>query len=70
MAEKMGISVSDFKIRYLDILKMDDGTLIHVLKLGKLCPFLNEENEECECRDFKPIFCKIYPIIFTLEDEK
>ena len=70
MAEKMGISVSDFKVRYLDILKMDDGTLIHVLKLGKLCPFLNEENDECECRDFKPIFCKIYPVIFTLEDEK
>lgn len=70
MAEKMGINVSDFKIRYLDILKMDDGTIIHVLKLGKLCPFLNEENEGCECRDFKPVFCKIYPVIFTLEDEK
>lgn len=70
MAEKMGISVSDFKIRYLDVLKMDDGTLIHVLKLGKLCPFLNEETEECECRDFKPIFCKIYPVVFTIEDEK
>ncbi len=70
MAKKMGISVSDFKIRFLDALKMDDETLIHVLKLGKLCPFLNEENEECECRDFKPIFCKIYPLVFTLENEK
>ncbi len=70
MAEKMGISVLEFKIRYLDVLKMDDGTLIYVLKLGKLCPFLNEENKECDCRDFKPIFCKIYPVIITLEDEK
>lgn len=70
MAEKMSISVSEFKIRYLDVLKMDDGTLIHVLKLGKLCPFLSEENDECECRDFKPIFCKIYPVVFTLGDEK
>lgn len=69
MAEKMGISVSDFKIHYLDLLKMDDGTLIHVLKLGKLCPFLNED-EVCECRNFKPIFCKIYPLVFTVEDEK
>lgn len=69
MAEKMGISVSDFKIRYLDLLKMDDGTLIHVLKLGKLCPFLNED-EVCECRNFKPIFCKIYPLVSTVEDKK
>ncbi len=70
MAEKMGMSISEFKIRYLDALKMDDGTLIYVLKLGKLCPFLNEENDECECRDFKPIFCKIYPLVFTLEKNK
>lgn len=70
MAKKLGISVSEFKIRYLDALKMDDETLIHVLKLGKLCPFLSEENNECECRNFKPIFCKIYPVILTLEDNK
>ncbi len=70
MAEKMGINVSEFKIRYLDALKMDDGTLIYVLKLGKLCPFLSDENTECECRDFKPIFCKIYPLVLTLEDDK
>ncbi|WP_011307942.1 YkgJ family cysteine cluster protein [Methanosarcina barkeri] len=70
MAEKMGINVSEFKIRYLDAVEMDDGTLIYVLKLGKLCPFLCEENEECKCRDFKPIFCKIYPLVLTLEDNK
>lgn len=69
MAEKMGITISDFKIRYLDLLKMDDGTLIQVLKLGKICPLLNKDNL-CECRDFKPIFCKIYPVVFTIEDEK
>ncbi len=39
MAKKMGISVSEFELKYLDILKTDDGTLIHVLKLGELCPF-------------------------------
>lgn len=69
MARKMGISASDFKIRYLDLIKMDDGTLVNVLKLGKLCPFLNED-EVCECRNFKPIFCKVYPIVFKIEDEK
>ncbi|MGB9938987.1 YkgJ family cysteine cluster protein [Methanosarcina sp.] len=69
MARKMGISISEFKIRYLDLLKMDDGTPIQVLKLGKLCPFLNEE-EVCECQNFKPVFCKIYPLVFTVEDEK
>ncbi len=67
MAKKMGISVSEFKLKYLDVLKMDDGTLIHVLKLGELCPFLNKETEACGCRDFKPIICKIYPVIFTIE---
>ena len=70
MAKKMGISVSEFKLRYLDILKMDDGTLVHVLKLGELCPFLNKETEACECSDFKPIICKIYPVVFSVESGK
>jgi|GEM_PF-418465 len=70
MAKKMGISVSEFKFRYLDILKMDNGTLVHVLKLGELCPFLNKETEACECSDFKPIICKIYPLVFTVEAGK
>lgn len=70
MAKKMGMSVSEFKLKYLDVLKMDDGTLIHVLKLGELCPFLNRETEVCECRDFKPLICKIYPVVFTVEGEK
>ncbi|AKB36247.1 hypothetical protein MSSAC_1657 [Methanosarcina siciliae C2J] len=70
MAKKIGISVSEFKLRYLDVLEMDDGTLVHVLKLGELCPFLNEETGECECSDFKPIICKIYPVVFTVEAGK
>jgi len=70
MAKKMGISVPEFEILYLDILRMSDGTLLNVLKLGELCPFLNEESEECECRNFKPIFCKIYPVVFTIEADK
>jgi len=70
MAKKMGISISEFKLRYLDILKMDDGTLVHVLKLGELCPFLNKETEACDCSDFKPIICKIYPVVFTVDAGK
>jgi len=70
MAKKMGVSVFEFEVRYLDILRIDDGTRLYVLKLGKLCPFLNEETKECECQNFKPIFCKVYPIIFTVEAEK
>jgi len=69
MASELGISVSKFKARYLDIVEMDDGTRIDVLKLGKLCPFLNKETYECECREFKPILCKIYPVVFKVEDE-
>lgn len=70
IAKKMGINLSDFKILYTDVLKMDDGTLINVLKLGKLCPFLNKKTGECKCKNFKPILCKIYPIIFTIDAEK
>jgi uncharacterized protein len=70
MAKEMGISAYEFEVRYLDILKMDDGTRLYVLKLGKVCPFLNEETKECECRNFKPIFCKVYPVIFTAEARK
>lgn len=66
MAKEMGMSVHEFENRYLDILRMDDGTQLHVLKLGRLCPFLNGETKECECRNFKPIFCKVYPVVFTV----
>lgn len=67
MAKKMGISVTEFEIRFLDILRLDDGTQLYLLKLEKLCPFLNEETKECECQNFKPIFCKVYPVIFTVK---
>ena len=70
MAKEMGMSVYEFEVRYLDILKMDDGTRLYILKLGKLCPLLNEETKECECRNFKPIFCKVYPVVFTVETRK
>lgn len=70
MAEKMGMTVSEFEIRYLDILEMNDETRLDVLKLGKLCPFLNEETEKCRCQSFKPILCKIYPLIFTIKSNK
>jgi Fe-S-cluster containining protein len=70
MATKMGISISEFESHYLDILKMDDGTLLYLLKLGKLCPFLNKASKVCECRNFKPIFCKVYPVVFTIEAGK
>ena len=67
MAKKMGISVTEFKIRFLDILRLDDGTQLDLLKLEKLCPFLNRETKECECQNFKPIFCKVYPVVFTVK---
>ncbi len=70
MAKEMGISAYEFEVRYLDILKMDDGTRLYVLKLGKVCPLLNKETKECECRNFKPIFCKVYPVVFTVEAQK
>jgi Fe-S-cluster containining protein len=70
IAKKMGISVFEFEVRYLDVLRMDDGTRLSILKVGKVCPFLNKENKECGCRNFKPILCKVYPIVFKVEAEK
>lgn len=70
MTEKMGISANEFETLYLDILKMKDGTKLYVLKLGKLCPFLNKKSRECECQNFKPILCKVYPIIVTIKTNK
>ncbi|HII02668.1 TPA: YkgJ family cysteine cluster protein [Methanosarcinaceae archaeon] len=69
MASRLGISVREFEDLYLDILEMNDGTRIDVLKLGRLCPFLNRKTFECECREFKPILCKIYPVVFKVEGE-
>jgi uncharacterized protein len=69
MAKQMGISTLKFEARYLDTLRMDDGTRLYVLKLGELCPFLNKETKECGCKNFKPIFCKVYPVVFTVEAE-
>jgi uncharacterized protein len=70
MAKEMGISVYEFENQYLDVLELEDETRLNVLKLGKLCPFLNVRTKECECRNFKPIFCKVYPVVVTVEAEK
>jgi Fe-S-cluster containining protein len=67
MAKEMGISVYEFEVRFLDVLKFADGTKLFLLKLERLCPFLNEETKVCECRNFKPVFCKVYPVVFTVE---
>lgn len=67
MAKELGISVKEFELRFLDILRFDDGTQLYLLKLEKLCPFLNEETKECVCQNFKPIFCKVYPVVFTVK---
>ncbi len=36
--------------KYLDVIKMEDGTELDVLKLIHGCQFLNKSTYECECR--------------------
>lgn len=59
--------VSLFAERYLDILEMDDGQQLDVVKLVGICPFLDRRTGECGCRGFKPVLCEIYPITFSVE---
>ena len=58
MAKEMGISVTEFKLRFLDILRFDDGTQLYLLKLEKLCPFLNEETKNVNVRNSNLYFVK------------
>jgi Fe-S-cluster containining protein len=60
MASMLGLSVAEFSERYLDVIVMDDGMELDVLKLINGCPF------ECNCRHFKVVLCEIYPVAFQV----
>lgn len=66
MAAAAGLSVGEFSDRYLDILQMEDGMELDVLRLINGCPFLDRGTFECNCRKFKVVLCEIYPIGFDV----
>ena len=68
MAETAGLSVSEFSERFLDILLMEDGTELDVLRLINGCPFLDRGTFECNCREYKVVLCEIYPIDFQVHE--
>ena len=77
MASVMGLSVTEFSERFLDIIVMDDGKELDVLRLIDGCPFLDKESRNgqppsyaCTCKEFKVVLCDIYPIAFHARDGK
>ncbi|MFH1465190.1 MAG: YkgJ family cysteine cluster protein [Pseudomonadota bacterium] len=68
MAAQQGLDSAAFRDRYLDGVEID-GVVLDVLKLVDPCPFLSAAFT-CQCRSFKPVFCEIYPIVFSLEGQR
>jgi uncharacterized protein len=68
MAGAAGLSVGEFSERYLDILVMEDGMELDVLRLINGCPFLDWKTYECKCREYKVVLCEIYPIGFQVRE--
>ncbi len=68
MAGCAGLSVSEFAERFLDVIVMNDGMELDVLRLIDGCPFLDRGTFVCNCRKFKVVLCEIYPIGFSVQD--
>lgn len=67
MAQRMGLAVEEFENLYLDSILIK-GKELEVLKLTPTCPFLDLHSFKCACREFKVVFCEIYPIIPFIDD--
>jgi Fe-S-cluster containining protein len=68
MAAAAGLSVDEFRSRFLDTVEMPGGVELDVLRLINGCPFLDRGTFECNCRAFKVVLCEIYPIGFSVVD--
>ena len=68
MAAATGLPVPEFADRYLDVLVMEDGMELDVLKLTNGCPFLAPGTFECNCRAYKVVLCDIFPIVFHVHE--
>ncbi len=68
IADSLGMDITEFRNKFLDGIITAHGT-VEVLKLKPGCPFINK-NYECSIRNFKPILCEIYPIVFEVKDNQ
>ncbi|HTG35665.1 MAG TPA: YkgJ family cysteine cluster protein [Thermoanaerobaculia bacterium] len=64
MAALSDLSVAEFTAKYLDVVRMDNGIELDVLRLINGCPFLDRGTFECNCREYKVVLCEIFPIAF------
>jgi Fe-S-cluster containining protein len=68
IASKMNYEIGRFRDQFLDGLLTPYG-YVDVLKLKPTCPFLSE-TFQCSIKDFKPVLCAVYPLVFKVEDEQ
>lgn len=68
MAAAAGLSVGEFSGKFLDVLELEDGMELDVLRLINGCPFLDRGTFECNCREYKVVLCEIYPIGFHVRE--
>lgn len=68
MAAAAGLPVAEFSERFLDVLEMEDGMELDVLRMINGCPFLDRGTFVCNCREYKVVLCEIYPIGFHVEE--
>ena len=68
MAGVSGMSVVDFSKSFLDVIKMEDGFELDVLRLSNGCPFLDRGSFQCNCRKYKVVLCEVYPIGFHVRN--
>jgi hypothetical protein len=57
-----------FEENYLDEVVSPAGN-IDILKMKQPCPFLNSKFR-CDIKPVKVILCKVYPVIYDVQDEK
>jgi uncharacterized protein len=62
IAEKLNLSLEEFIYSYLDGVKVDEH-IINIIRCSNPCPFLKNDYS-CAIKEFKPVLCLIYPIIF------
>jgi len=70
MAAAARLSVAEFNERYLDVIRMEDGMELDVLRLINGCPFLDRVSFACNCREYKVVLCEIYPIAFQVQEQE
>jgi len=70
LATNLELNITEFCQRYLDEIIISKEIKIDVIRLGVVCPFLDTITNVCRIKQFKPILCAIYPLVFQIIDDK